>query len=90
VSQVINVVLTITLLVVACAKVSTDDTADAIEIWTQQKLDQVAHARHISRAQIWSRRCERKGMDTLATRADKEPWKAHCIERRILTAKAPQ
>lgn len=35
-------------------------------------------------APIWSKRCEKKGMDVLATKADKEPWKITCITKRTL------
>jgi hypothetical protein len=39
----------------------------------------------LHRAPIWSQRCERRGMDTLASKADRDPWKARCVPRKVLT-----
>jgi hypothetical protein len=49
----------------------------------------VATQEHHARmtAVIWSKKCERKGMDVLATKADDKPWKIVCIPKRTLTAK---
>lgn len=37
-------------------------------------------------APIYSRKCERRGMDTAATRADQQAWRLHCVPRRVLGA----
>lgn len=57
---------------------------------TMDYNDQVAAASERKAAQrepapIYSRRCERKGMDVLATKADKGPWKLACIPKRTLS-----
>ena len=39
-------------------------------------------------APIYSRKCERKGMDILTKRADTGPWTIHCVPRRVLTVGA--
>lgn len=57
----------------------------AIERWTEEKLRTAqARQRHLAHAPIWSARCERRGMDSLAVRSDTGPWTVRCVERRVL------
>lgn len=39
-------------------------------------------------APLYSRNCERRGMDTAFTKTDGGPWKPHCVARRVLTVSA--
>lgn len=56
----------------------------AIEQWTEEKLAAARKHRQLSTAQIWSQRCERRGMDSLAVRADDGPWQIRCVRRQVL------
>lgn len=60
----------------------------ALEKWTEEKLARAGRLNHMERARIWSARCERKGMDTLAKRADTKAWEVRCVRRRVLTVQA--
>jgi hypothetical protein len=84
-SRGLNVILTLALLVVACAKNGGENFAESFDAWTEEKIGRVERIRHLSRAQIWSKRCERAGRDVLAKRADNEPWQIHCTARVVLT-----
>lgn len=79
-----NVLLGAVVLVLASMHANTSDTADAIETWSEEKLARVARRQKATEAAVWSARCERRGMDSLAKRADQEEWKVHCVERRVL------
>jgi hypothetical protein len=56
-----------------------------VEKWDEEKIAREGRRLHAERAVIWSRRCERKGMDVVAMQADNEPWKIRCVPRRVLT-----
>lgn len=84
VSRALNALLVGALLVVSCAKTSTDDYVDAIETWTEEKLARVERARREPRTRIWSARCERQGKDAIAFEADGKPIEIRCVERRVL------
>lgn len=59
---------------------------EKIEAWTDEKLGRVARAKRVplDPARIWSQRCERRGMDALAKRADTNAWQIHCLPRTVL------
>jgi hypothetical protein len=80
----VNTILGALVLVLASMHANTHDAADAIETWTEEKLARVARRQKTTETVIWSARCERRGMDTLAKRADAGDWKLHCVERRVL------
>lgn len=63
----------------------------ALDKWTEDKL-RVAQARqrHTQHAPIWSQRCERRGMDSLAMRADDGPWTIRCVRRQVLQVPSPE
>ena len=61
---------------------------EAVDLWTEEKLARAERTTREPRARIWSKKCERQGKDSLATQADKEPWKVRCIPRRVLGANA--
>ena len=75
-------------LAAAAANNGNRNLAERIDAWSEEKLARVERARQLHRAVIWSQRCERLGMDTLAKRRDREDWKIHCTPRRVLTVAA--
>ncbi len=83
-SRVLNLILGVVVLLLASTHAATTDTADAIETWTEEKLARVARRQQLPRAVIWSQRCERRGMDAIALRADREPYKIRCVPRVVL------
>ena len=52
----------------------------------QDKLSAVEERKTIKKqvAPIWSQKCQRKGMDVMASKADKGPWKINCIQKRVI------
>lgn len=62
----------------------------ALEKWTEEKLAAARKTRQLSTAQIWSQRCERRGMDSLAVRADAGPWRIRCVRRQVLRVPSPE
>lgn len=62
----------------------------AIERWTEQKLAAARVHRQLSTAVIWSQKCERRGMDSLAMRADDGPWTIRCVKRHVLRVPSPE
>lgn len=85
VSETLNVVLLLALVLLAGAKNAGESEATAYELWAEEKIARVERAKHRPRGEIWSRRCERQGKDVLVKRADMEPWQIHCAPRRVLT-----
>lgn len=84
-SHVLNLVLGVMVLMLAATHAATSDTADAIETWTEDKLQRVERRQQLDRAVIWSQRCERRGKDSIAKRADTGPWTIHCVPRTVLS-----
>lgn len=41
-------------------------------------------------APLWSLRCERRGMDTLAVKPDSGPWQLRCVRRQVLRVPPPE
>ncbi len=79
--------LFIIVVVVCCfGLVGNMDYADKVDQWAEEKIARAERVKREHRSQIWSKRCEKRGMDVMVRRADTGPWEIHCVPRRMLAA----